>query len=183
MATFCKIRKVAVHLPRLAGWRPKKCKIRKVAVHLPRLAGKVSKSEKWPFTCQGYKVEDQTYFDGGVKNRKVAVHQPRLAGLWPEAHKIRKAAVDQPRLAGWATDRSPATVCRFDPRKKVRFNLLTSAGEWSLFKPATYGRCSQVCTVECTAWNRPISPSMKNIYSISQINDIRIRAIHSSGEE
>ena len=79
-----------------------------------------------------------------LKNRKVAVHQPRLAGWWPEAHTIRKVAADQPRLAGWATDHSPATVCRFDPRKKVRFNLLTLAGEWSLFKPATYGRCSQV---------------------------------------
>ena len=109
-------------------------------------------SEKWPFTCQGLQV----YWTGHsranlgrwtttfFKNRKVAVHQPRLAGWWPEAHTIRKVAADQPRLAGWGTDHSPATVCRFDPWKKVRFNLPTLAGLWPLFKPATYGRCSQV---------------------------------------
>ena len=53
-------------------------------------------------------------------------------------------AVHLPRLAGEATGGSPATVSRFEPRKKVWLNLLASAGEWPLFKPAAYGWCSPV---------------------------------------
>jgi hypothetical protein len=79
---------------------------------------------------------------GGVKIRKVATHLPRSAGLCPKRGKLRKVAVHLPRLAGKATGGSPAMVSRFEPRKLVWLNLLTSAGEWSLIKPAACGWCS-----------------------------------------
>ena len=86
-------------------------------------------------------------FDREVKIRKVAIHLPRFAGLIPKWDKLRKVAVHLLRLAGKATDGSPATVSRFEPRKKVWLDLLTLAGEWSLIKPAAYGWCSP-------AWRR-----------------------------
>ena len=81
---------------------------------------------------------------GEVKIRKVAVHLPRFAGLGPKRGKLRKVAIHLPRLAGKATGGSPAMVSRFEPRKKVWLNLLASAGEWSLIKPAACGWCSPV---------------------------------------
>ena len=75
----------------------------------------------------------------------MAAHLPRFAGLCPKRGKLRKVAVHLPRLAGEATGGSPATVSRFEPRKKVWLNLLASAGEWSLIKPAACGWCSPVC--------------------------------------
>jgi hypothetical protein len=86
---------------------------------------------------------------GEVKIRKVAVHLPRFAGLGPKRGKLRKVAIHLPRLAGKATGGSPAMVSRFEPRKKVWLNLLASAGEWSLIKPAACGWCSPVLLHQC----------------------------------
>ena len=144
MVTLSRGWKVAMNLPRSAGWEPEVQGGWKPAVNLPRSAGWAHRAENWPSTCQGRQVEDIPLIMDWVNGWKVAMNLPRSAGWGQKAHYGWKPAINLPRSAGWERGHQPAKVGRLSPQKKVWFNLPRSAGLWPLFQPATYGWCAQV---------------------------------------